>query len=141
MRPAEAWRLRARTGQAMLVLCAARLAVGLIPFGWWRGTLGRIDGDPRGTAGPEAIRQARRLAAHVERAATRLPFAAKCLPRAMALAWLLQGTGVPYTLKLAVRPAAQRGRIDDLHAWVECEGAIVIGELPGPWIITLILRG
>ncbi len=126
----------------MLLLCAARLAVGLVPFGWWRTTLGRIDGDPPGTADPEAVLQARRLAAHVERAATRLPFfAAKCLPRAMALAWLLQGAGVPYTLKLAVRPVAQRGRIDDLHAWVECESAIVIGELPGPWIATLVLHG
>lgn len=124
----------------MLLLCAARLAVGLIPFGRWRGTLGRIDSEPGGTAGPGTIPQARRLAAHVERAATRLPFVTKCLPRAMALAWLLQRASLPYCLKLAIRPAARRGTIDDLHAWVESAGAVVIGELPGPWIVILTLE-
>lgn len=125
----------------MLLLCAARLAVGLVPFGWWRATLGRIEGTQRAGPASQDPAAARRLALHVERAATRLPFATKCLPRAMALAWLLRSAGLGYGLQLAVRPATQRGTIDDLHAWVECGGTIVLGELPGPWIAILTLRG
>lgn len=125
----------------MLLLCAARLAVALVPFRLWRGSLGRIEGLGRSLPGPDQVRQARRLALHVERAATRLPFATKCLPRAMALAWLLRREGLGYSCKLAVRPAMQRGTIEDLHAWIECGDSTVLGELPGPWIVTLELRG
>lgn len=151
---ADAWRLRGRTLQAMALLCVARLAVELLPFRYWRATLGRMapadsglgaGGDIRsgwtaGTAGP-----ARRLAVHVDRGATRLPFATKCLPRAMALCWLLRAADIGYVLKIAVRPAAARqarsANNDNLHAWVESGGSTVIGALPGPWLVMLIFCG
>lgn len=124
----------------MVLLCVARFAVALVPFRLWRGSLGRTDGPGQGSVGADIVAPARRLALHVERAAMRLPFATKCLPRAMALAWMLQRAGLGYGFKLAVRPATQRGTIDDLHAWIECDGSIVLGDLPGPWIVTLALR-
>ncbi len=147
----EAWRLRRRTLRAMALLCVAQAAVKLVPFRYWRATLGQPGpgaGTPEhgdiaaaGRAGP-----ARRIAVHVERGAARLPFAAKCLPRAMVLCWLLRRAGVAYTLRIAARPSATQcanlaADDDTLHAWVEAEDTIVIGALPGPWLVMLNLSG
>ena len=41
----------------------------------------------------------------------------------------------------AVRPEAMRDFPDPLHAWVEIDGAKLIGDLPGPWVETLRLGG
>ena len=123
----------------MALLCMAQAAVRLVPFRYWRGTLGRPGSEsaPPGRGGPEV---ARRFAVHVERGAARLPFATKCLPRAMALCWLLRRARIDYVLKIAARPAAMRQPGDDtLHAWVESGGTTVIGPLPGPWLVVLTL--
>ena len=134
MRRAEAWRLRWRTLRAMALLCRARLLVARVPLARWRGTLGLV-GEARGDAGEH--REARRLAVHVERAAARLPFETKCLVRAMALSWLLRAAAIPHALVVAARPQGARNGADDLHAWVEHAGAIVLGDLPGPWLEVL----
>lgn len=128
----QRWQLRTRMAQAMALLCVAWLLIWLLPFRLWRDRLGLSSGrsDPA---------QARHLARHIERAVQRLPFHAKCLPQAMTLSWLLRAARVAHTIKLAARPAALRGGDDDLHAWVECGGHIVIGDLPGPWVVTLSL--
>jgi len=158
----EAWRLRGRTLQAMLLLGVARLLIQLLPFRWWRATLGGVppcasepphtDSQPapgtivaNGPATGPAL-SALRLAVHIERGAARLPFVTKCLPRAMALGWLLRQAGIAYVLKFAARPTAVRqGTLtrndDSLHAWVEVGGIPVIGALPGPWLVVLTLRG
>jgi len=156
----EAWRLRGRTLQAMLLLCVARLLIQFLPFHWWRATLGSAAPcaseapDSSIVAGP-AIGPAgsgRRLAIHAERAAARLPFATKCLPRAMTLGWLLRRAGIAYALKFAARPTVMRqatavgqetlaAHDETLHAWVEVGGITVIGALPGPWLVVLTLRG
>jgi Transglutaminase-like superfamily len=138
---ADAWRSRALTVRAMALLCLARLLVALVPFRLWRATLGHIAGagDTNGADYLQDYGIARRFAAHVERAAVHLPFETKCLPRAMALAWMLRAKGLGYSLKLAVRPPQARSGQDDLHAWVEAGGTLVIGNLPGPWVVTLTL--
>jgi hypothetical protein len=74
-----------------------------------------------------------RLAAAVERAAARLPLTLLCLPRAMALHWLLHREHRPGTLLLGVLPGAARGTLDDLHAWVECDGAVLVGWSEKPY--------
>jgi len=79
------------------------------------------------------------LAAHVEWAARRLPFATRCLARAMALSWQLRGRGIGHALVFAVRPPHMRGTADALHAWVEVAGKTILGDLPGPWVETLRL--
>ena len=84
-----------------------------------------------------AVRAARRLAGHVERAAQRLPFETKCLPRAMALSWLLRRRRLGHCVVIAVRPPELRDGDHGLHAWVEVDGETVIGDLPGPWLETL----
>lgn len=126
---------RVYTLRAMALLILARLLIALVPFRIWRHRLGgtdrsRPDQDPR---------TARHLAAQVERAAYRLPLATKCLPRAMALSWLLRKRGAAHVLVLAVRGASARRGTSDLHAWVEVSGEILIGDLPGPWLRILEL--
>jgi len=126
--------MRWRTAQAMVLLTLARALVRFARFAVWRSRLGWP-----GTANPEQGLLARSLARHVERAAGRLPGISKCLPQAMALSWMLRTRHIPHRVALMVRPEAARGGEDDLHAMVRCGEDIVLGDLPGPWIETLIL--
>jgi hypothetical protein len=119
----------------MILLVLARLLIALVPFRFWRRHLGGAAGG-RPPGDPASFR---RLAAQIERAAFRLPVATKCLPRAMALSWLLRKQGTNHVLVLAVRGASARRGTTDLHAWIEVGGAILIGELPGPWLRVLEL--
>jgi hypothetical protein len=120
----------------MAFLCLARLLVALAPFGFWRKSLALRAG---AADSPERTREARRLAAHVERGAARLPLAVRCLPRAMALSWMLRRRGVRHMVVFAVRPAPLREGDDALHAWVEQGGGTILGEVAGPWHETLRL--
>lgn len=112
------------------MLCKARLTVAAFPLERWRVSLGGRPGARPGIA------EATRLAAHVEWAARRLPFETKCLPRAMALSWMLRRRGIAHSVIFAVRPAELRDSADALHAWVEADGERILGDLPGPWIET-----
>ena len=136
---ADAWRLRWRTADAMLLLCRARLMIAFVPLRYWRRSLGLAEGPGTITPGELEWREARRLAIHVDRAASRLPGTAACLPRAMALSVMLRRARQPHALVIAARPAAYAGSGDRLHAWVEQSGERLIGDLPGPWIETLRL--
>lgn len=117
----------------MTALSAARLVVAFAPFDRWSGTLGRSGGSARKLA------EAQRLARQVDWAAHKLPFETRCLPRAIALSWLLRRRNIGHAVVFAVRPAEHRGKADALHAWVEIGGTKLIGELPGPWLQTLRL--
>lgn len=119
----------------MAALCWARLLVAVVPFRWWRRTLGGIASS--GSSG--AAFEARRLAAHVDWAARLLPIQFKCLPRAMALSWMLRSRQIQHAMIFAVRPPEFRNAADQLHAWIERDGEILIGELAGPWMETLRL--
>lgn len=129
-------RSRLRTVAAMAVLCGARLAVAALPFNRWRNTLG---GKPGASLAEVTDADARRFAAHIDWAARLLPFSTKCLPRAMALSWILRSRGIGHCVVFAVRPAELRRSADDLHAWVEIAGEKILGDLPGPWVETLRL--
>jgi hypothetical protein len=113
-----------------MLLSAARIVVALVPLRIWRGSVG---GRP-GCSGAADAGAVKRLAEHIERAAWRLPFKAKCLPQAIALSWQLRRRGFGHRVVFAVRPPALRKHDDALHAWVECGGAIVLGALDGPWL-------
>ena len=121
------------TVRAMGLLCRAQLLVGFVPLRRWSGSLGLADGGEHGDS------EARKLAAMVERAAERLPFHTKCLPRAMALSWILRSKNVAHSVVIAVRPQQQRHSNDALHAWINVGSTKVLGDLPGPWIETLRL--
>ena len=129
----DAWRMRRITVRAMAWLCLARLLVGLVPFRLWRGSLGWTG--PAEPENPVAVR----LARHVERAAGRLPFKVLCLPRAMALSWMLRRARIRNAVVVAIRPPHEREGDDSLHAWVEVSGTRILGDLPGPWHETLRL--
>lgn len=117
----------------MGLLCLARLVIAAVPFRLWRRWLGGRSGDL-----PDLI-TAQRLAAQIERATWRLPITVKCLPQAAALSWQLRRRRIRHSLVLAVRPLDAREGTDDLHAWIECDSAIVLGRLPGPWARILVL--
>ena len=127
------WRQRWLTLLAMAGLCLARFLVGFVPLKFWRKTLGSVSaGMDEGNAS-EAVEAAERLSRRVDRAAARLPFETKCLPRAMALSWLLRPADIGHDFVIAARPPGLRSDDDGLHAWIEVEGQKVIGDLPGPW--------
>jgi Transglutaminase-like superfamily len=122
----------------MARLCWAQLVVRSVPFGRWQQRLGFAAKNSNRT---ECVDQAGRLAGDVEWAAKRLPFATKCLPRAMALSWMLRRKRIGHTVVIAVRPHHLRQAPDALHAWVEINGKRILGNLPGPWIETVRLAG
>ena len=138
MSRAKKWRGRAGTVRAMAALAGARILIATAPFERWRTRLGFVAKTTK-PGQDAAAAEARRLASQVERAAARLPFGTKCLPRAMALSWLLRRKGIGHILVFAVRPPELRDSPDALHAWVEVAGTKVIGDLPGPWLETLRL--
>lgn len=137
-------RIHAQLAEAAVLLALSRLLVDFVRFGRWRGVLGRVV-----PAGPtnrsdedrEAPEQRDRyLSRVVDRAASRLPFACRCLPRAMALHWMLTRRGKRTTLVIGVLPGPRRGRLDDLHAWVELNGEVLIGVSPEPYAILVRLQ-
>ena len=118
----------------MALLCGARLLVDRVPLARWRRSLGLAVG-----ATGEDARTARSSAADVEWAAKRLPFETKCLPRAMAVSWLLRRRRIGHVVVFAVRPPDLRESSDSLHAWVDVAGERIGGDLPDPWVETLRL--
>jgi hypothetical protein len=124
----------------MMFLLGARLAVAVVPFAQWRDSLG-LSAKGLATDSGDPVSAGRHLAAQVERAAVRVPFSTKCLPRAAALSWMLRRRGIGHAVVFAVRPEQLRDSPDPLHAWVEINGAKIIGDLPGPWVETLRLGG
>ena len=125
----------------MGLLCVAQAYVRLIPFHHWSGCLGTNSGYRKNdfNKGERALDQGRQAAAVVGRAAERLPFETKCLPRAIALSWFLRRRNVAHTVVFAARPLPLRNSADALHAWVEVDGGTIMGHLPGLWHETLRL--
>ena len=113
--------------EAMLRLTLARALVTAIPLRRWRGLLGPVGGSQSIAVAP--CPAASVLAHAVVRGAAQLPFETKCLPRAMALHGMLRRRRLPSLLVIGVLDPSRRGTIEDLHAWVECSGEVVIGAL------------
>lgn len=122
---------RLLTVEAMMLLPIARLLVDHVAMKRWRESLGSIVAHDNIRALPslhdEELRHALRLARHVERAALRLPLPTKCLPRAVALQWMLRRRKIASGLFIAVRSGPQRDD-DNYHAWVEHDGEMLIGH-------------
>ena len=120
-----------------MLLCWARLLIKAVAFGRWRSSLGYTD--PSGDLHPlsDSAFKAELLAKCVARASVLLPFQCTCLTQGMALSWMLRRTQVPHVVVFAARPLAARTEQDVLHAWVEHCGAKILGDLPGPWSVTL----
>ena len=127
------WRGRWNTLEAMAGLVVARLLIARVPFGRWRPWLGTPSVPETAAAfGDPGLRRddnvaPRRLAQAVLRAAGRLPGETRCLPRAMALQWMLRRREMGGVLHIGVLPGSARGSLDDLHAWVTRSGEVLIG--------------
>ena len=127
--------LRRQTLGAMLYLTKARFVVRFLAFSRWRGSLGTLLEMPRDQAcsspppdlDATSISQARAIARRVERAANRLPGESKCLPKAMALQWMMQRAGLPSRLVIAIH-RYERASNDTYHAWVEVSQEMLIGH-------------
>jgi hypothetical protein len=115
----------------MLFLCLARFLIIALPMRFWRRSLGSIvetksDDITQASTGDLDIQA---VAAAVKRGARCLPLRLACLPRAMAMQWMLTRRGCASRLVFAVTARKALGR-HMLHAWVEAGGEIVIGEDP-----------
>lgn len=125
------WAWRGAVAQAMLALVLAKAVIATIGFARWRNWLGPPSGGAAGATHANATSFA--LAQAVERASARLPFETKCLPRAIALHWLLRRRNLPSRLVIAALPSGARGAVETLHAWVEVGDRILIGAIDLPY--------
>lgn len=117
---------RAMALEAAVWLTLARLLVHHVPMRHWRRHLEAAAGGS-GDAGQQPLGRA--VGRMVRRVARRLPFEARCLPRAMAAQWMLRRRGVSGRLWIGVRrPAPERPL--DYHAWLTVDGESVIGGRP-----------
>lgn len=136
----DKWLRRLRILSAAGELGRARLLIAFVPFGRWSKSLGSVEvADTSPPRADSRSTEALEVAALVDRAAALLPFHSKCLPRAIALSRMLRRRGIRHTLVIAVRPEHLRNAADGLHAWIEVDGAKILGDLPGPWFETLRL--
>lgn len=111
----------------MLLLVFARVLITLVPLRRWRGSLGRV------AAAPQAVPISlvhRRVVRAVLRATGWLPGDYVCLPRAMAVQWMLRRRGQPSALVFGVLPEHASGDMHALHAWVEVGNEVIIGADP-----------
>jgi hypothetical protein len=108
----------------MVLLILARLLVRWVALHRWRGTLGRVGEAAVSPCDPGYGAVSRSVVA----AARRLPGDFVCLPRAMAVQWMLRRRGLASALVFGVSPQAKDDGLHALHAWVEGGGRIVIGE-------------
>jgi hypothetical protein len=107
--------------RTVFTLAAARLATWFLPFALSRRLLARAQGAPANITG-DRIRWAM---THAQRVVPR----ATCLPQALAAEALLTSSGLPAQLQIGVAKTASGGLY--AHAWVESDGRIVVGDLPG----------
>lgn len=132
-------RRRLRTAEAAAALTLALLLVRAAPWRWWRWSLGPAVPT---AAAPTAVTPAsapgsapldpasRDVRLAIERACRRLPMELVCLPRAIAMQWMLRRRGASSTLVIGVAPGAGEARRFEMHAWIERGGRIVLGEDP-----------
>ena len=109
--------------EAAMCLGLARLVVRHVPMRHWRGWLnaGRAaSGEPAGGTAPARI-----VGRMVRKVASRLPFEAACLPRALAAHWMLRRRRVDSRVVLGVRRRA--GGATDYHAWLTANGKCIVG--------------
>lgn len=104
--------------RALFVVGTARVGLWLLPIGTMRRIAGKTADKERE---PHAVQ---RLTWSV-RAASRYVPAATCLTQALALQYLLGRFGYGSKILVGARKDTM-GKLES-HAWVECEGQVVIG--------------
>lgn len=105
------------------LLALTRVALMALPLGLTRRAL------KRAVAIAPSRRRARaeRVGACVRFASRRMPGIGSCLTEALVAEALLARTGQPARLRIGIARSRTGGI--DAHAWVECAGRIVVGEV------------
>ncbi|MBV8781695.1 MAG: lasso peptide biosynthesis B2 protein [Phycisphaerae bacterium] len=106
---------------AMIAVLAFRVLLWIVPLRRLRDWIDRKQLPARHTSADPL-----RIGSAVSAAGHRIP-KADCLPRALALQYLLRRHGIESELCLGVRQDTNRPFT--AHAWVTCDGQIVIGDL------------
>ncbi len=106
---------------ALSYLVVTRVALWLVPFGelFKRSSAVAVARDQNNSLPPERIAWAIRVASRY------LPGTGNCLVQALATQAMLARRGHPARIRIGV--AKDEGGQLKAHAWVECEGKIVIG--------------
>lgn len=113
--------------EIMLCLAWARLLVACLPFRWWRSVLGPLDGEPP-QLDARQLKKAVDTGRIVREVAERMPFAAVCLPQAMATRWMLARRGIGTRLRIGARRGEQLGSAMLVHAWLCAGDRVVTGK-------------
>ncbi len=110
-------------------LVAVRVMLRLMPFRLAYDAVASISShfSRRRLGSPSAV-GALSIVRFVNAVADRLPISTLCLPRALTAHVLLSAYGHTSQLRIGVAPSP--GGVLKAHAWVECEDAIVMGDLP-----------
>lgn len=121
----------AAAAEAAVSLLVAKVALALLPFSVVARALGRrcegADSSPSAPAEQYLAAEALRCRWAVGAAIRRVPFEASCLPRAIAGQLMLRRRGVAATVVFGV---ARRDGEWLNHAWLEVDGAAVLGYQP-----------
>ena len=114
-----------RTVEAMVLLLAVRLLLGLLPF---RQVLALLRMGPgHGPRGRQSAAEAAQVGRAVARAARHAPFRAVCLQQAFAATLMLRRRGLAATVHLGVAREAPGADLT-AHAWSRCGDIPVTGE-------------
>lgn len=123
---------RMKVLRAMAFVALARFFVRFVPLPRWRNTVGDLVEagaalTVRSAPLERGVRNAVQSAVNqIDRACLRLPGTSRCLPRAIALGWLLRKRSLPLLTVIAFSKVDRTGE-DAYHAWVECNGEMLIG--------------
>ena len=108
--------------EAAILLSAAWALTKLVPFRFWRGSLGAINDE---TATPSShavtsatIEKAQAVSRWIRQTANSLPFKPVCLPRAMAGRWMLSRRGIANQIYVGARKGEGESQTD-FHAWLK----------------------
>lgn len=112
--------------RAVRLLCMIRVALWIAPFAKLRRAVERA----ARRRGSESRRPSVDQVVWTVKVASRYVPRATCLTQALAARVMLGREGYDNTLRIGVA-RGERGQLQ-AHAWVECEGRVVIGETDSP---------
>jgi hypothetical protein len=109
--------------EATVAVLAIRAGLWLVEFGRLNAALDRVAAiGARTSAAAPPVEE---FAWAVKAVGARVPWAS-CLTQALALRLMLERRGIPATLRIGVARTPECSV--EAHAWLECDGHIVIGE-------------
>lgn len=110
--------------EATVLLLLVRLGVWILPFATLRRLIDRLRLPKRRSKSDGVAR----LAWAVAVVARRLP-STTCLVQALAAEVMLRHRGYTPALRLGVRGRADDVKLIEAHAWLECGGTVVVGQV------------